>query len=236
VSLEHRYYGLSVPTDDILPDYSTPNMRFLSSHQALADISFFLSSHFFPMFNLTVGLTPVVTFGGSYPGVLSALARLRLPHLVHAAIASSAPVQNQMDYSGYNDVVGRSLRNTYVGGGGSCFANFSAAFDAVAAAFQGDAATRHAMASKLKNCGGLDGRNDTGFALSEYSNIFKSIVQGNLQWWMPWSIQQLCANFSGAGADEQPVDVLASFISYYIQKEYNGQCYSTSYDGEKGGW
>ena len=37
VALEHRYYGESVPTED----FSTPNLRYLSSHQALADLANF---------------------------------------------------------------------------------------------------------------------------------------------------------------------------------------------------
>lgn len=38
VVLEHRYYGKSIPT----PDYSTQNMVYLSSEQALADAAYFI--------------------------------------------------------------------------------------------------------------------------------------------------------------------------------------------------
>jgi len=38
--LEHRYYGASQPFDN----WSTENLRFLSSEQAMADIAFFLAS------------------------------------------------------------------------------------------------------------------------------------------------------------------------------------------------
>ena len=35
----HRYYGETLPT----PDFTTPNMQYLSAHQALADIMVFRS-------------------------------------------------------------------------------------------------------------------------------------------------------------------------------------------------
>ncbi len=38
------------------------------------------------------------------------------PHLVHAAVASSAPVKAQLNFQGYNDVVAASFGNPMVGG------------------------------------------------------------------------------------------------------------------------
>ena len=42
-----------------------------------------------------------VTWGGSYPGMLAAWARLKYPHLFHAAVASSAPMTAELDFQGY---------------------------------------------------------------------------------------------------------------------------------------
>ena len=95
VALEHRFYGASIPTADM----STDNLRFLSSHQAIADIASFITGYLRPTFNLTRA-NKLVTFGGSYPGVLSAWTRLRLPHLVHAALSTSSPVLSQVDFTG----------------------------------------------------------------------------------------------------------------------------------------
>jgi hypothetical protein len=60
--LEHRYYGKSHPTED----FSTKNLKYLSSQQALADLSYFIVS-MNQQYNLAPG-TKWVAFGGSYPG------------------------------------------------------------------------------------------------------------------------------------------------------------------------
>ncbi|CAI5694616.1 unnamed protein product [Oreochromis niloticus] len=100
--LEHRFYGKSHPTMDL----STDNLRFLSSRQALADLA-----HFRTMIAKARGLTDRkwVAFGGSYPGSLAAWFRLKYPHLVHASVATSAPVYATVNFPEYLEVVWRSL-------------------------------------------------------------------------------------------------------------------------------
>lgn len=78
LALEHRYYGPSTPNGS----RETENMRWLNSEQALGDIAHFhyeMSSKF----DLTEN-NKWVTWGGSYPGMMAALARYRYPHLIHA--------------------------------------------------------------------------------------------------------------------------------------------------------
>nr|DBA26011.1 TPA: hypothetical protein GDO54_010325 [Pyxicephalus adspersus] len=54
-----------------------------------------------------------IVFGGSYPGCLAAWYRLKFPHLAHAAVASSAPVQAVLNFSEYLDVVQSSLARNH---------------------------------------------------------------------------------------------------------------------------
>ncbi|KAG8002240.1 Thymus-specific serine protease [Nibea albiflora] len=89
--LEHRFYGKSHPTLDL----STDNLRYLSSRQALADLA-----HFRTVIGEERGLNnrKWVAFGGSYPGSLAAWFRLKYPHLVHASVATSAPVHATVNF------------------------------------------------------------------------------------------------------------------------------------------
>jgi hypothetical protein len=114
LALEHRYYGPSNP----FSDYSTENLKWLNSEQALGDIASF---HNFISSQMSLKESNKwVTFGGSYPGMLAALARLRYPHLIHAAVSSSAPLKASVDMPGYNNVVSQSIASVDVGGSEKC--------------------------------------------------------------------------------------------------------------------
>jgi serine protease 16 len=117
VALEHRYYGTSMPN---VGDYSTANMLYLSSEQALEDIAEF-HSHISKEYSLT-GDNRWVTFGGSYPGMMAAMARLRFPHLFFASVSSSSPLEAAVNFPGYNNVVAEALANPLVGGSDACLA------------------------------------------------------------------------------------------------------------------
>lgn len=115
VALEHRYYGESMPTGR---EFSTHKLRWLSSQQALGDLAEFHSQ-----IVANYSLTPSnkwISFGGSYPGMMSGFFRLKFPHLVHGAISSSAPWNATLDMQVYQDIVGDSLAVQSVGGSDEC--------------------------------------------------------------------------------------------------------------------
>merc|ERR1719370_696033 len=102
--LEHRFYGQSQPTEDM----SVENLAYLSSRQGLHDLA-----HFMAAMNTQHGITGNwVTFGGSYPGSLSAWMRLRFPHLVAGSVSSSGPLFAKLDFSEYLQVVMDALDTT----------------------------------------------------------------------------------------------------------------------------
>jgi len=119
LALEHRFYGCWDPRAcPFLPFKEAPPLRLLSAEQALADMATF-HSHATERF----GLTPAnrwVAFGASYPGMLASWMRQRYPHLIHAAVASSAPVRAVAAFGEYNDVVAAAYESAAIGGSPRC--------------------------------------------------------------------------------------------------------------------
>ncbi|KAL8619522.1 hypothetical protein ACOMHN_011873 [Nucella lapillus] len=100
--MEHRYYGKTHPTADM----SVDNLQFLSSEQALADLAQFIT---FAKDKYKLPKNKWIAIGGSYSGALAGWFRMKYPHLVTGAIATSAPVFAKLNFLEYLTVVRDSL-------------------------------------------------------------------------------------------------------------------------------
>ncbi|XGW17982.1 hypothetical protein V3C99_002521 [Haemonchus contortus] len=143
--LEHRYYGQSRPT----PDMSTANLVYLSSAQALEDMAVFINGvkAKFPQ----LAAAHWVTFGGSYSGALAAWARVKYPELVSMAVGSSGPVQAEVDFVEYLEVVQNSITRTSP----ECAQSVTTAFNQVASLLQ-TASGRQSLKTTFNLCEDLD--------------------------------------------------------------------------------
>jgi hypothetical protein len=101
VVLEHRYYGESVPFSEL----TLANMKFLTIHNALEDTATFQR---YAMANLPLK-GKWISVGGSYAGMLAAYYRERHPELVVGAWGSSAPINVQLSFWGYDAIASRAL-------------------------------------------------------------------------------------------------------------------------------
>ncbi|KAI1339421.1 peptidase S28 [Xylariaceae sp. FL0016] len=100
VILEHRYYGTSIPTED----FSTENLRFLTTEQALADTAYFAQNVKFEGLedvDLDPATTPWIAYGGSYAGAFVAFLRKAYPDVYYGAISSSGVPEAIWDYWKY---------------------------------------------------------------------------------------------------------------------------------------
>lgn len=120
--VEHRYYGKSLPFDNksfTAPEYS----GYLTSEQALADFASILVNQL-----NKDNRRPVITFGGSYGGMLSAWFRMKYPHLITGAIAASAPIfQFTTDCNAFNMI----LSSVFTAGQGNCSRNIFRTWDLI---------------------------------------------------------------------------------------------------------
>lgn len=114
--VEHRYYGQTHPTSDM----TVENLKYLSSEQALADLAAFI---IFAKVKYNVPNNKWLAIGGSYSGALAAWLRMKYPHLVEGAIATSAPVFAKLNFLEYLSVVKSSLAT----GSPSCNTNIQQA-------------------------------------------------------------------------------------------------------------
>lgn len=116
---EHRYYGKSHPTSDT----STANLVYLTAEQALADLAHFIQH--------VKATTPdlknsgVIVVGASYSATIATWARLKYPHLINGAWASSAPLLAKVNFLEYNELMTESVRSV---GGEKCVRKFESAF------------------------------------------------------------------------------------------------------------
>jgi thymus-specific serine protease len=133
------------------------NLIYLSSRQALADLGHFVEQMTIKINGPGVGMLRAtsraevqwMTFGGSYPGMLAAWARLKYPHLIFAAVSNSAPIQVQLDMKSYNDRVACDLQYSRIGGSQECHDIFTVGHAELSAAIH---TKKNALAKAFQLC------------------------------------------------------------------------------------
>jgi len=152
VFAEHRYYGESLPYGTMKDSYTNEHLVHLSAEQALADYALLLGSL---KSNMSLLDTPVISFGGSYGGMLSAWFRFKYPHVVAGSIAASAPIwwfnnaTTEFDPKAYSRIASDDFRAVSQ----SCFDGIAKSWDAMkqVAAWEGGLKT---LENELGLCSG----------------------------------------------------------------------------------
>ena len=216
VTVEHRFYGESYPTEGM----STRELRFLSSDQALADLARLVS---YLKESLGLQKSPVISFGGSYPGNLAAWFRLKYPSVTHGSVASSAPINAKTNFVEYMEVVGDSLKYF---SGDTCYAAFEDAAQEVArlGSFGVGSKEYAKLAKDFKTCGRISSDNDYNILLSNLMGNVQGTVQYNNEVSYYLNVTDICTTMTssdptvGATAYDRFVTLNADFLDMYGQK------------------
>ncbi|XGW08656.1 hypothetical protein V3C99_011183 [Haemonchus contortus] len=167
--VEHRFYGPQENTPFGKQD--TESLKFLTIDQALADIKEFIRQMNDLYFKGTN--TRWVTFGGSYPGSLSAFYRETYPSTTIGAVSTSSAVNVFVDYYGY-------LQNTeanYRAQDKNCATSMATAFTNMQNMFFSGTAGRGKLKSKFNLCDDFDEQNLSKAKQFFFSNVI-SYFQG----------------------------------------------------------
>ncbi|XP_066590491.1 lysosomal Pro-X carboxypeptidase-like [Prorops nasuta] len=125
VFAEHRYYGQSEPFGN--DSYSSSNLRYLTVQQTIADyVDLVKHLRSKPKYERS----PVIAFGASYGGMLSAWMRMKYPTVVQGAIASSAPL---LHFTGIMDcsTTHRIITSDYRKSNSNCPINIRKSWDEI---------------------------------------------------------------------------------------------------------
>jgi len=118
IAVEHRYYGCHNSSACPYSSSDKHPLQFLSSRQAVEDLAL-AHAHVLAEYSLTPA-NKWVSWGGSYPGMMASFFRIKHPELVHASVASSAPVIAQLDMPEYNNIAAKAYGLPSVGGSPAC--------------------------------------------------------------------------------------------------------------------
>ena len=213
VNVEHRFYGDSYPT----ADSSTANLRFLSSEQALADLARLIS---FLKDEYETPASKVVTFGGSYPGDLSAWFRLKYSSIAVGAVASSAPLHAVLDMSSYMDVVASAT--VELTGDTKCNEALAAAAAHVASLAAGGigSAGMQQLEKDFNTCSPIASELDLSVLLSDLMGNIQGVVQYNNPN-SPVNVVTICAALTAPG------DSYANFVA--LSATFHSTCEDASW-------
>ncbi len=144
----------------------------MSSEQGLADLATFRN-----FIHTSMDLTDAnrwISFGGSYPGSLSAWFRLKYPHLVHAAVSSSAPMLAVVNFTQYMEVVNQSLSSYSP----ECTQQIAQATQQVQKLMQSQSG-RLALQQMFRTCDPIQTPDDVTNFYASISGNFEGVVQYN---------------------------------------------------------
>ena len=230
---EHRYYGESLPFGS-RSFANTSTLAFFTAEQALLDYVTLIAYLKAQVYSSS---SPVVAFGGSYGGMLSAWLRMKYPGSVVGAYAASAPI---WQFTGltpcetFNSIVTR----TYSGTNSLCPLNIRNSWMAIRSLFSKGGQAK--LSSVFHLCDQIHNEDDLNALISALSDVWVSMAMadypypanflGNLP---AWPVNYTCNILDKSPANE---DALLTLISEAVQVFTNYSQDVKCFDISNGGY
>lgn len=237
VFAEHRYYGKSLPFNE--SSYSSlDKLGYLSSEQALADFADLLT-FLNPKYERTV-----IAFGGSYGGMLAAWIRIKYPHLVDGALASSAPVkQFEIDCNIYNQILS-SVYRTAFSDNQNCSFNIQK-FWLTVKEMVGTGTGKDYLNKKFHFCTPLNGTEDADKFFDYLNDVLSNLAMQNYPYpsgflapLPAYPVREFCSRLNTTLNATKLIDAFAAALSIYT--DFSKKClnYTSAFDPAFGdlGW
>ncbi|XP_068601568.1 lysosomal Pro-X carboxypeptidase [Brachionichthys hirsutus] len=232
VFAEHRYYGDSLPFGQ--ESYSdSKHLNYLTSEQALADFAVLIQ-------NLKTTLpgaqhSPVIAVGGSYGGMLAAWLRMKYPHVVVGALASSAPIwqfPGLVPCGEFYKVVTRDFARS----GYNCDSNIRRSWKAIKNVSSTTSGLQW-LSDEFSLCSPLKNKNNIVSFKNWLQETWVNLAMVDypyeanfLQPLPPWPIQVVCnyLAFDSAVSDDQLLHGVSQAVKVYYNYTGSSSCLNTS--------
>ena len=209
---EHRYYGLSFPTNNL----TITGLKYLTIDQALDDLKYF-ASYIQTKYNIK-GIT--MLFGCSYPGALAAWSKIKYPQFWDAAIVGSGVVNPIISYSTYFNWYNDGFSKYSI----QCLINFQTAATYIINQLTQTEQGRIYLTETFQFCSVLP--SEISDHTSEISQQFLFALMAAIpaQWDSGYSnfpLQQTCNLVDGKNTINQTIKIWSELMNSTL----NGKCY-----------
>ena len=214
VFAEHRYYGESLPFGS--ESYANNSMlAFFTAEQALEDYVLLIA---YLKATVASSSSPVVAFGGSYGGMLSAWLRIKYPGTVVGAYAASAPIWQFTSLTpceSFSSIVTRTFNGTNT----NCLTNIRNSWKAIRNLFEKGETQK--ISSLFHLCNEIKNETDLNSLIDALTDVWGNMAMVNYPYAanfladLPaWPVNYTCKILEKSPVDE---DALLMLISEAVQ-------------------